>query len=112
MAEWKKKTVPIVDIKEMKSVEVKLLGIRKVKDIEETNKETGEVTTKTLSACLFEDLKTKNKFQSFLDGGLKNALEQAEVKDGDEIKIDFLGLVPMKGKNAGKSVNTYEIYTR
>lgn len=48
------------------------------------------------------------KFIIFEDGGLRNSLANAMVKDGDYVRIEKLEKVAMTG---GRTVNQYDIFS-
>ena len=68
------------------------------------DKVTGEM--KDLTRLHFETDKLE-KFIIFQDGGLKNAMANAMVKEGDYIMVEKLETTPLGG---GREVNNYNIY--
>jgi hypothetical protein len=72
----------------------------------EVDTKTGEVIEKELTRVFFER-EDGSKFLLFQDGGLKNALANAMVKEGDFIVIEKMPQVDI-GK--GRKSNQYDIY--
>lgn len=68
------------------------------------DKATGE--EKELTRLFFE-MENGEKVIIFQDGGLRNAMSNAMVKEGDVIRIEKLEKAPLHG---GRSVNQYDIF--
>lgn len=89
------------------SVEGVFVGRRMVGEI--TDELTGEVRERF--SVILQKPDSEEKFQIWENAGLRTAIQQADLKEGDEVKIVHLGKVPLK-KRPGQTVNQYDIFTR
>lgn len=107
---WKKKNVPLLNFSKTKeggqdTIEGVFLKIKSAG--ENTDEETGEV--KERFTAMFRKIDSDEKFQVWLNAGLKGALEMNDVQEGNTVRIVHLGLVP-RSKGVG-SVNQYDVFT-
>jgi len=103
---WKKRTIPFLSEEEAKDFDGIYLSRRE--NGENTNEATGEV--KERFTLIFKKPDSEDKFQVWENGGLKNAMAQSDVQEGEHIRVQWLGKVPMKSK-PGQSVNQYDIFS-
>lgn len=106
--EWKKKNIPLVQFNKEKGQDT-IEGIfLKIKNAgENTDPDTGEV--KERHTAVFQKLDSEEKFQVWLNAGLRGALEMNDVNEGDTVKIVHLGKVA-RSKGVGE-VNQYDVYS-
>lgn len=105
---WKKKNIELIKLNKDKGV-AEIEGIfLKYKDAgEQTNEETGEVRAR--QTAVFKKLDSDEKFQVWLNAGLKGALEMNDVTEGEAVRIVHLGKFS-RTKGVGE-VNRYDIYS-
>lgn len=106
---WKKKNIPLVKFNKDKGQDT-IEGIfLKIKDAgEQTDETTGEVRTR--ETAIFQNLENDEKFQVWLNAGLKSAMQMSDVLEGEKIRIVHLGKVP-RGQGKAGEVNQYDIFT-
>lgn len=107
---WKKKNIPLINFSKTKeggqdTIEGKFLKIRNAG--ENHDEDTGEV--KERFTAIFQKLDSDEKFQVWLNAGLRGALEMNDVQEGNIVRIVHLGLVP-RSKGVG-TVNQYDVFT-
>lgn len=100
--EFKKATAEIIKMEPGQTVEGTLKGKTTGPWMD---KATGEEKELTRLHFVRDD---GTKFIIFEDGGLRNALANAMIKDGDYIRLQKHEKVPMGG---GRTVNQYDIFT-
>lgn len=66
----------------------------------------GEIVTKTITFAIFED-EQGNRFKVSRDQGLRTALADAMVKEGQTIEIVKLDKVSLKGE---RTMNQYDVF--
>lgn len=106
---WKKKNIPLIKFNKdngQDTIEGKFLKIRNAG--ENTDGETGEV--KERYTAIFQKLDSDEKFQVWLNAGLRGALEMNDVAEGAIVRVVHLGKVPRGGGKAG-DVNQYDVFT-
>jgi len=99
---FKKVDVKVIKLSEGDSVEGTLIAKTKSPWV---NTETGQ--TQDLTRLHFKDSRG-TRFIIFEDGGLRNALANANIEVGALLKITKLPKIEL---NDGREVNSYEIYT-
>lgn len=100
-----KLTVEMVDLKDQ-GENASLVGVYRGQTTRPwLEKSTG--VEKPLTTVVFEDPNTGARSAMFQDAGLKNAMEQSLVKEGDFIEIVYLGKTDIGG---GRTVNQYDIF--
>lgn len=107
--EWKKKNIPLIKFNKdggQDTIEGIFLKIKNAG--ENTDEETGEV--KERFTAIFQEPGTENKFQVWLNAGLRGALEMSDVLEGEHVKIVHLGKKPRGGGKPGE-VNQYDVYS-
>jgi len=97
----KKITTDIIKMKAGDKVEGKLIGKTTGPWLDKATGEEKELTR------LFFEKADGTKFILFEDGGLRNALANAMVKEGEFVVIEKLEKTDLGG---GRSVNQYDIY--
>lgn len=100
--QFKKVDVEIKKLEANESFIGKLTGISERPWID---KKTGE--EKTLLQYSFTDAQGENPFVYFADGGFKNVMTTANIKEGEVIKVVKLEKTSLGG---GRTVNNYELY--
>jgi len=106
--EWKKKNIQLIKFNKeggQDTIEGIFLKIKNAG--ENTDEDTGEV--KERFTAVFQKLDSEEKFQVWLNAGLRGALEMNDVNEGDTVRIVHLGKVP-RSKGVGE-VNQYDIFT-
>lgn len=106
---WKKKNIPLVQFNKDKGQDT-IEGIfLKIKNAgESTDPDTGEV--KERFTAIFQAPDSDEKFQVWLNAGLRGAMEMSDVVEGEHVKIVHLGKVPRSGGKKGE-VNQYDIFS-
>lgn len=64
-------------------------------------------TTKDLTTVIFRDLKDESRFGVRQDAGLKKALDDALVKEGDVLELHRVDKIPLSN---GRSMNRWDVY--
>lgn len=99
--EFKKASTPILKLKVGDEIEGKLIGRTTAPTVDKKTGEESELTR------LFFEKDNGEKFIIFEDGGLRNGLANAMVKEGDYLKIIKLEKSDI---GQGRTVNNYDIY--
>lgn len=86
--------------------EGKYVGTALSEPFQRVNKETGEIVTKTITFAIFER-QDGERFKVAQDAGLRAAMSDALVKEGNLIRVVKLEKVVLKNS---RSMNQYDIY--
>ncbi len=98
----KKLTTEIVKMEVGDKVEGYFIGTRSAPWIDRNTGEESELTR-----VYFEKTKGGDKFILFQDAGLKNALANSMVNEGDHIVVEKLEKISLSG---GRTCNAYDIF--
>lgn len=71
------------------------------------NEKTGEIEQRTMTQMVFEDPTTNERTSYVADAGLRNAIEQAMVKEGALIECVKLEKVKL---TKGRTMNQYDLF--
>jgi hypothetical protein len=109
MSQKKKLTVRKIDLaneKEGFTFAGKFVGTVLSAPFKHVDQETGEIFEKQLTHAVFEDDKAE-RFSVIQDAGLRSAMGDAMVKEGDKIEVVKLSKAKLKG---GRTMNQYDIF--
>jgi hypothetical protein len=109
MSQKKKLTVKKIDLANEKTgyaFSGKFIGTVLSAPFKQVDQVTGEIVEKQLTQAIFEDEKAE-RFSVIQDAGLRSAMGDAMVKEGDKIEVVKLEKSKLKG---GRTMNNYDIF--
>jgi len=105
---WKKKNIPLIKFNKENGQDTIEGVFLKIRNAGENTDENGEV--KERFTAIFQKIDSDEKFQVWLNAGLRGALEMNDVNEGATVRITHLGKVPRGGGKTG-DVNQYDVFT-
>lgn len=88
--------------------EGKFLGLATGAPFQAVDPKTNEVYDKSLTSAIFED-DAGERFSVIQDAGLRSAMSDAMIKEGDLIRVVKL---PKAQLSRGRTMNQYDIYAQ